>query len=60
MSSFKSISQSDILTESIPDTTCIFKKERINKENTINNKLIILKNIKSYTYNIVVDIYNFS
>ena len=39
--------ESDILIESLQDAICILKKELINKENTIKNLSIILKNITS-------------
>ena len=45
-------SESDILTESLQDAICILKKELINKENTIKNLSIILKNITSNTYKV--------
>ena len=44
--------ESDILIESLQDTMRILKKELINKENTINNLSVILKNITSDTYNV--------
>ena len=44
--------ESDILIESLQDTTHIVKKELINKENTIKNLLIILKDITSNTYKV--------
>ena len=36
----------------LQDTLCIIKKELINKENTIKNLSIILKNITSNTYKV--------
>ena len=42
----------DILTESFQETICILKKEFINKENTIKNLPIALKNITSNTYKV--------
>ena len=44
--------ESDILIESLQDTIRILKKEFINKENTIKNLSIILKNITSNTYQV--------
>ena len=44
--------ESDILIESLQDTICILKKELINKENTIKNLSIILKNITSNKYKV--------
>ena len=45
--------ESDILIESLQDTVRILKKELINKENTIKNLSIILKNITSNTYKVL-------
>ena len=42
----------DILIKSPQDTICILKKDLINKENTIKNLSIILKNITSNTYKV--------
>ena len=44
--------ESDILIKSLQDTIFILKKELINKENTIKNLSIILKNITSNTYKV--------
>ena len=44
--------ESDILIESLQDKIRILKKELINKENTIKNLSIILKNITSNTYKV--------
>ena len=41
-----------ILIKSPQDTICILKKDLINKENTIKNLSIILKNITSNTYKV--------
>ena len=45
-------SESDVLIEPLHKTTHILKKELINKENTISNLSIILKNITSNTYKV--------
>ena len=44
--------KSAILTESLQETICTLKKELVNKENTIKNLSIILKNITSNTYKV--------
>ena len=44
--------ESDILIKSLQDTIRILKKELINKENSIKNLSIILKNITSNTYKV--------
>ena len=44
--------ESDILTESLQETIRILKNEFINKENTIKNLPITLKNITSNTYKV--------
>ena len=44
--------KSDILIESLQHTIRILKEELINKENTIKNPSIILKNITSNTFKV--------